>query len=109
MSAGVRVWKDMPSSDAYFGLSDNQSLADLGIPAHTVSVAYDYPDYHRVSDTADKLDYDNMAAVDRALALGVLRLASEANPPRWNESYAPASKYVEAARKLRTASVQLGN
>ena len=106
---GVRIWKDAASSDAFFGRSDNQTLADLGIPAHTISVAYDFPDYHKVTDTADKLDYDNMATVDRALALGLLRLASDAPPPRWNESYAPASKYVEAARKLRTASVQLGN
>ena len=106
---GVRIWKDMPASDAYFGRSDNQALADLGIPAHTLSVAYDYPDYHKVSDTADKIDYDNMATVDRAIALGLLRLASDATPPKWNEAYAPASKYVEAARKLRTASVQLGN
>ncbi|MFM2126022.1 MAG: hypothetical protein RL328_2473 [Acidobacteriota bacterium] len=108
-TVGVRIWKDAPSSDAFFGRSDNQALADLGIPAHTISVAYDFSDYHKVSDTADKIDYDNMATVDRALTLGLLRLANNATPPRWNESYAPASKYVEAARKLRTASVQLGN
>ena len=102
--AGVRIWKDASSSDAYFGRSDNQTLADLGIPAHTLSVAYDFPDYHKVTDTADKIDYNNMATVDRAIALGLLKLASEAEPPKWNESYAPAQKYVEAARKLRTAS-----
>jgi hypothetical protein len=32
----------------------------------------------------------------------VLRLASEAPPPQWNESYPAARRYVEAARKLRT-------
>lgn len=108
-AVGVRIWKDGGASDAFFGRSDNQALADVGIPAHTLSVAYDYPDYHKVSDTADKIDYDNMAIVDRAIALGLLKLASDAPPPHWNESYAPASKYVEAARKLRTASNQLGN
>ena len=101
--AGVRIWKDASSSDAYFGRSDNQTLADLGVPAHTLSVAYDFPDYHKVTDTADKLDYVNMATVDRAIAIGLLQLASEAPPPYWNESYAPARKYVEAARKLHAA------
>ncbi len=95
--------KDAASSDSYFGASDNQSLADLGVPAHTLSVAYSFPDYHKVSDTADKIDYANMATVDRAIALGLLNLASAAPPPKWNESYAPAQKYVEAARKLRAA------
>lgn len=101
--AGVRIWKDAASSDAYFGRSDNQALADLGIPAHTLSVAYDFPDYHKVSDTADKIDYGNMATVDRAIALGLLKLASEATPPVWNEGYAAAQKYVEAGRKLHPA------
>jgi Zn-dependent M28 family amino/carboxypeptidase len=102
-AAGVRIWKDETSSDAYFGRSDNQSLADLGIPAHTLSVAYQFPDYHKVTDTADKIDYDNMALVDQGIALGLLKLASDAEPPKWNEAYAPAQKYVEAARKLRAA------
>jgi Zn-dependent M28 family amino/carboxypeptidase len=101
--AGVRIWKDAASSDAYFGRSDNQSLADLGIPAHTLSVAYDFPDYHKVSDTADKIDYANMAVVNRGISLGLLDVASSTVAPKWNESYAPAQKYVEAARKLHAA------
>ena len=77
-AAGVTVYKNPRNSDAYFGRSDNQSLAELGIPAHTLCVAYEFPDYHKVSDSWDKIDYDNMAAVDRAVALGLLRLASDA-------------------------------
>jgi Zn-dependent M28 family amino/carboxypeptidase len=103
--AGVSIWKDATSSDSYFGASDNQSLADLGIPAHTLSVAYQFPDYHKVTDTADKIDYDNMAIVNRAVALGLLKLASEAEPPEWNASYAPAQKYVEAGRRLHPAPI----
>jgi hypothetical protein len=100
-AAGVRVYKNPQNSDAYFNRSDNQSLADLGIPAHTLCVAYEFPDYHKVSDSWDKIDYDNMATVDRAVALGMLRLASDEAPPKWNEQYAPARRYVEAARRLR--------
>ena len=99
-AAGVKVYKNLQNSDVYFSRSDNQSLADLGIPAHTLSVAFDFPDYHKVSDSWDKIDYDNMAAVDRAVALGMLRLASDAPPPKWNAQYAPARRYVEAGRRL---------
>ena len=99
-AAGVRVYKNPQNSDAYFSRSDNQSLADLGIPAHTLCVAYEFPDYHKVSDTWEKIDYDNMAAVDRAVALGMLRLASDATPPKWNEQYGPARRYADAARRL---------
>jgi Zn-dependent M28 family amino/carboxypeptidase len=98
--AGVRIWKDPQASDPFFSRSDNQSLADLGVPAHTMSVAYEFPDYHKVTDTAEKIDYANMAAVDRAIALGILRLASEAVPPQWSPTYAPAQKYAAAARQL---------
>jgi len=99
-AAGVKVYKNPQNSDAFFGRSDNQSLADLGIPAHTLCVAYEFPDYHKVSDSWEKIDYDNMAAVDRAVALGILRLASSEAPPKWNEQYAPARRYVDAARRL---------
>jgi len=100
-AAGIRVYKHPKNSDPYFSRSDNQSLADLGIPAHTLGVAFDFPDYHKVTDSWEKIDYDNMEAVDRAVTLGMLRLASDAAPPQWNEDYAPARKYVDAARRLR--------
>ena len=99
--AGVVIVKDAVSSDAFFSRSDNQALADLGIPAHTLSVAYQFPDYHKASDEWDKIDYANMAEIDRAIALGMMRLASDATPPQWNANYAPAARYVEAGRRLQ--------
>jgi hypothetical protein len=99
-AAGIKVYKHARNSDSYFSRSDNQSLADLGIPAHTLGVAFEFPDYHKVSDSWDKIDYDNMAAVDRAVALGMLRLASDAPAPKWNDQYAPARRYADAARRL---------
>lgn len=97
-SVGVRVYKNAAVSDAYFSRSDNVSFAQLGIPAHTLCVAFDFPDYHKVSDHWDKIDYANMAVVDQAVALGMLRLADDADPPQWNAEYAPAAKYREAAK-----------
>jgi len=99
-AAGVTVYKDSQGSDPYFSRSDNQPLADLGIPAHTLCVAFDYPDYHKVSDHWEKVDYANMATVDRAVAFGLFHLASDAPPPQWNESYAPAQRYVAASKRL---------
>ncbi len=98
---GIRVYKDPQASDPYFARSDNQALADLGVPAHTLCVAFDYPDYHGMGDHWEKVDFANMAKVDRAVAAGLLRLASDEPPPKWNESNPAAKKYVEAARKLR--------
>ena len=101
MATGIKVYKDPQASDAYFARSDNQALADLGVPAHTLCVAFDYPDYHGMGDHWEKVDFANMAKVDRAVAAGLLRMASDEAPPKWNESNPAAKKYVEAARKLR--------
>jgi hypothetical protein len=97
---GVQVLKDPMASDAYFNRSDNAPLARMGIPAHTASVAYGFPDYHAAGDEWQKLDYDNMAKVDQAIGVAVLRLANTLTPPKWNESYPAAKPYADAARKL---------
>jgi hypothetical protein len=97
---GINVYKNEQASDPYFARSDNQALADVGIPAHTLCVAFDYPDYHKVGDHWEKVDYANMAKVDRAVALALLHVASDAPPPKWNESNPKAKKYVDAAKKL---------
>lgn len=98
--AGIKVYKNEQASDPYFARSDNQALADVGIPAHTLCVAFDYPDYHKVGDHWEKIDYVNMAKVDRAVALALLHVASDAPPPKWNELNPKAKKYVDAAKKL---------
>jgi hypothetical protein len=99
--AGVTVTKDDKASDAYFNRSDNGPLARLGIPAHTMSVTYEFPDYHAVGDEWRKIDYDNMAKVDQAVGIAALRLAQLPMPPQWS---ATAPKiYTEAAQKLHEA------
>ncbi len=100
-ATGVKVYKDEKRSDAFFSRSDNQALADIGIPSHTMCVAFEYSDYHGVGDEWHKLDYENFEAVTRMVALGLSRLAGDAPPPKWNEANDKAKKYVEAARKLR--------
>ena len=97
---GVRVYKHPTNSDSYFSRSDNQSLADAGVPAHTAGVAFQFPDYHAVGDHWDKIDYANMTRVVRAVGRAALLLADSAQEPRWNEQNPKAAAYVEAWKKL---------
>jgi hypothetical protein len=97
---GVKVYKHPRNSDAYFGRSDNQALADVGVPAHTLSVAYEFPDYHGVGDEWQKVDYDNMAKVDRAVAAALLLIADDPREPKWDESNPKTARYVEAWKNL---------
>jgi hypothetical protein len=98
---GIQFLKHESNSDKFFSGSDNFSLALAGVPAHTVSVGYIFPDYHRPGDHWDKLDYDNMARVVRALALAVEELANRDQPVEWN----PTNPLAEPYRKARSASV----
>ena len=97
---GVKLVKHPVNSDRYFAQSDNQSLADAGVPAHTLSVAYEFPDYHGKDDDWDKIDYENMARIDRMVALGLLDIANDRKAPAWS-AVPNAAKYLAAAKKLK--------
>jgi Peptidase family M28 len=92
---GVSTYID-DGNDDYFTRSDNISFASKGIPAHTLCVAFDFPDYHRVSDEWQKINYQNMARVDRAIAVGILDLANCRKRPVWNLSNAKTTQFHDA-------------
>jgi hypothetical protein len=94
-ATGVTVAKDEKRSDAYFGRSDNLTLAEVGIPAHTLCVAFEYPDYHRVSDEWVKLDYANMEKVTRTIAAGVWMIAERADAVNWNQQNPKAARFAQ--------------
>jgi hypothetical protein len=96
---GIRVVKDVENSDSFFGRSDNAAFADAGVPSTTLSVSYIFPDYHRPGDEWPKLDYDNMAKVDDAVALGVYGIADSAEAPQWNKANPKTARYAEAREK----------
>jgi hypothetical protein len=100
-AVGVTVSKRSPMSDAYFGRSDNQALADQGVPAHTLCVAYEYPDYHGLGDHWEKVDYANMAKIDRMVALGLVAIANNPVEPKWNESNPRTQRYVQALKERK--------
>ena len=99
-AVGVKPYKHPRNSDAFFGRSDNQALADLGIPAHTLCTAFVFPDYHGAGDHWDKIDYANLSRVARAVALTLLLVADNTQAPKWNEANPMTAKYVEAWKGL---------
>ena len=90
---GVKVYDD-PRGDDFFDRSDNQTFAEHGIPAHTIVVAFEFPDYHATGDVWHKIDYRNLAKVDRMIALGVVMLADDAQRPRWNRANPKTRRYL---------------
>ena len=97
---GVRVYLNKSASDPYFVRSDNAALALLGVPAETLCVAFDYPDYHGLGDEWQKIDYENMARVDRMVALGLIDIANASKPPEWNAANLKTAPFREAQKKL---------
>jgi len=93
---GIKVYKHEQNSDAFFDRSDNQSLADQGVPAHTLCTAFVYPDYHRAGDHWEKIDYTNMEKVDRMVALALVMIANNSEAPKWNEANPKTARYVKA-------------
>ncbi len=100
---GVKIYKHLKNSDLYFSRSDNQALADVGVPAHTLCVAFDYPDYHGLGDEWPKVNYENMARIDRTVAVALLMLADDPSIPRWNPNNPKAARYLNAWRKQHPA------
>jgi Zn-dependent M28 family amino/carboxypeptidase len=102
---GVKVYLNKSASDPYFTRSDNAALAQLGVPAETLCVAFDYPDYHGLSDEWQKIDYENMARVDRMVARGLLNIANDPKAPQWNAANPKTEPFRQAQQKLTGEAV----
>ncbi len=103
-AVGVDVTKHPRYSDAFFAASDNQAIADMGVPAHSLCTAFMFPDYHRPGDHWEKVDYDNMAKVDRMVALGLLVIADSRAAPRWNPANPKAARYLAAWKVMHPSA-----
>jgi hypothetical protein len=70
-----------------FYRSDNATLAQLGVPAHTISTSKmeeapnDEPNYHKVSDEIGTLNMNNMAEIIKAIALSSKTIVSGKDTP----------------------------
>ena len=92
----IQVVKHEKNSDSYFMRSDNAAFAAVGVPSTTLSVAYNFPDYHQAGDEWPKLDYENMAKVDRTIALGLIDMANSSTVPHWDAANPKVAQYVKA-------------
>ena len=99
---GITVTGVDASPDPYFARSDNVSFAEQGVPAHTVCVALEYPDYHGSGDAWEKIDYSNMEQTSRMIALAVLMLAQSPDEPVWNAGNSHARPFLHVWRKRHT-------
>jgi Zn-dependent M28 family amino/carboxypeptidase len=95
---GLQVVKNAQLNERYFAQSDNQALADAGVPAHTLSVGYVFPDYHQPGDEWQKLDYSNLALVDRTVALAVYAVADSTEAPQWKD-LPQTQRYIKARQE----------
>jgi hypothetical protein len=93
---GISTWK-LKDADSYFDRSDNYAFALRGVVAHTIAVAAEYSDYHALGDKWEKVDYANMANVDRGVAAGIVAIADDPEPPKWSNVKA-AAPYRDAGR-----------
>jgi Peptidase family M28 len=70
-----------------FYRSDNATLAELGVPAHTISTSKmeeapnDEPNYHKQSDEIGTLDMSNMAEIIKAIAISSKTIVSGKDTP----------------------------
>lgn len=101
--AGIKAAKDEKLNEPYFNLSDNAVFSEMGVPSTTISVTYQFADYHGPGDEWAKIDYGNMAAVVEAIALGAFQLATDTKAPEWNKANPKVARYVQAWEKSRTA------
>jgi hypothetical protein len=64
--APLEGFPELESADEYYHRSDQASFAELDIPVCFL-FAGEHEDYHRPTDTADKIDYDKVSRVSRLI------------------------------------------
>jgi hypothetical protein len=82
---GLTVAPDLWPEERFFFRSDHYSFAAKEIPA-LFFFAGVHDDYHRPSDTADKIDADKAARVTRLAFLLINEIARRPEPPVWDST-----------------------
>lgn len=72
---GVDVFEHPQFSSMLYARSDNYSLAEKGVIAHSFSAGSLHSDYHQVTDEWEKLELEHMASVIRGLMAGAYPIA----------------------------------
>lgn len=93
---GLKVYGDR-RGDKYFRASDNYSFAKYGVPDNTICSAFMFPDYHGLKDEWGKIDYFQMADIDKLTAEIVWDLANSKTTPSWNAKNHKTKAFRDAA------------
>ena len=93
---GIRIYQDR-NSRRYFRASDNLNFAQHGIPDHTICTAFEFPDYHGLKDEWQKINYENMAKIDKVVGAVVSQLAESPRKPTWNNRLTQTEPFRKAA------------
>ena len=77
------IYPDPYIDQNLFYRSDNQTLAKLGVPAHTISTSKmdNEPNYHKTSDQFETIDIDNMTEIIKAIAISAQSIISGKDTP----------------------------
>ncbi|MCA9321117.1 MAG: M20/M25/M40 family metallo-hydrolase, partial [Planctomycetes bacterium] len=71
--------------DQLFRQSDNWSLAQKGVVAHSLSAGSLHQDYHKPSDEVSRIEIEHMTAIIRGLAELGRELAAAQGRPQWTK------------------------
>ena len=88
---GAALVQDPHPDQNFFQRSDNYTLAQRGVIAHTVSSFGLHTDYHRVSDDVSKIDFPFMTRSINSLVKPIQWLANTRFRPDWLPGQKPGS------------------
>jgi len=74
-----------PNGQRIFYRSDHYNFAKMGIPIAFFTTGL-HVDYHRVTDSPEKIDFKEMAAVTKTIAALGWTIANTATPPKLNQN-----------------------
>ena len=117
--AGEGAGLALTFEDGFGDGSDHVSFFAKGIPILGLSERGPCPDYHKVTDHAEKIDYGTMARIARTAATALLEIAGLAERPKLNPEFKrpappePVSPrlgaYLESVDGEALAKLRLGN
>jgi Zn-dependent M28 family amino/carboxypeptidase len=86
---GADLVGDPHPEEEFFERSDNYALARRGIIAQTISSYGLHKDYHRPTDTLDKVDWKHLERAIGSMIGPVTWLANSDFTPEWNSGQRP--------------------
>lgn len=87
---GARFVADPHPEQNFFERSDNFSLAQRGVVAHTISSFGLHADYHKASDEISTIDFDHMTRSIASVVAPIRWLATTTYRPAWLPGKSPA-------------------